>query len=257
VPRRQPGKHRAPGRHSAKARPSGPRFALPKLPALPAFAALPLERFKPTIAAVTCASVGVAGVGVTTAVVATAKDQLGKSTMLADDITIPGPLTSTTRARLADQQKAKSGSGTAAKSGTSIAFEAPQTASGSASFDRTRIERLRAQERASRDKERVFAEGTPKEIAKVLVLERGWSERQYNCLLPMWRRESNWNPLAENKSSGAYGIAQALPGRKMARFGDDWRTNPVTQIKWGLWYIENRYDTPCGAWSFWQRNHWY
>lgn len=257
MPSRQPGRHRAPGRHSAKARParpSGPRFALPRLP---------FKGLKPTLAAVTCASVGVAGVGVTAAVVATAKNQLANGdNLLADEIKVPGPLTSATRVRLAEQQKPKpdqsrtSGT-TAAKAGTAVTFEAPQVASGVASFDRTMVERRRAIERASRDKERVFAEGTPKEIAKVLVLERGWSERQYDCLVPMWRRESNWNPLAENKSSGAYGIAQALPGRKMAKFGDDWRTNPVTQIKWGLWYVENRYGTPCGAWSFWQRNHWY
>ncbi|MBM7791033.1 aggregation-promoting factor C-terminal-like domain-containing protein [Tenggerimyces flavus] len=232
----------------------GPRFALPKLPSLD----LGRKGLKPTLAAVTCASVGVAGVGVTAAVVATAKGQLAQdNTLLADQIKVPGPLTSATRARLADQKKQDDKSTTAAKASTAVTFEEPQAASGVASFDRTRIERQRAIDRASRDKERVFAEGTPKEIAKVLVIERGWSERQYNCLVPMWRRESNWNHLAENKSSGAYGIAQALPGRKMAKFGDDWRTNPVTQIKWGLWYIENRYGTPCGAWSFWQRNHWY
>jgi hypothetical protein len=249
VPRRQPGKHRAPGRHKAKARARTPRFALPSLPALP------LKGLRPTVAAVTCASVGVAGVGVTAALVATAKGELGKNLRLADDLTLPGPLTSATRARLA--QNASSGPDTKAKAGTAVAFEAPQSASGVASLDRTMIERRRAAERASRDKERILDEGTPKEIAKVLVLERGWSERQYECLLPLWKRESGWNPDAHNSSSGAHGIPQALPGSKMARFGDDWRTNPETQIRWGLWYVENRYGTPCGAWSFWQRNHWY
>jgi hypothetical protein len=57
--------------------------------------------------------------------------------------------------------------------------------------------------------------------------------------------------------SGAYGIPQALPGDKMAVYGDDWQTNPTTQIKWGLNYIAGRYSTPCGAWSFWQSNGWY
>lgn len=262
MPRRQPGKHRAPGRHKAKARPSAPRFELPKLPrlpALPAFAALPLKGFKPTLAAVTCASVGVAGVGVTSAVVATHKSELDKNTLLADDLAVPGPLTATTKARLAEQQrnKPKPHGTTAAKAGTVVAFEPPESATGVASFDRTMIERRRAAERASRDRERVLEEGTPKQIAKLLVQERGWSERQYDCLVPLWKRESGWNPRAHNSSSGAHGIPQALPGSKMARFGDDWRTNPVTQIRWGLWYIENRYGTPCGAWSFWRRNHWY
>ena len=64
---------------------------------------------------------------------------------------------------------------------------------------------------------------------------------------------------AENSSSGAYGIPQSLPARKMATFGADYRTNPITQIKWGLWYIEQSYGTPCGAWEFWNNRypHWY
>ena len=58
-------------------------------------------------------------------------------------------------------------------------------------------------------------------------------------------------------SSGAYGIPQALPGSKMASAGSDWRTNPKTQIKWGLGYISGRYGDPCGAWSHFLRKNWY
>jgi hypothetical protein len=90
-----------------------------------------------------------------------------------------------------------------------------------------------------------------------LLLEWGFALDQMSCLDNLWTRESNWNHLAENPSSGAYGIPQSLPGDKMAEYGDDWRTNPVTQIKWGLSYIENRYGTPCSAWSFFQANNWY
>jgi hypothetical protein len=90
-----------------------------------------------------------------------------------------------------------------------------------------------------------------------LLLDAGFSLDQMSCLDNLWTRESGWNELAENPSSGAYGIPQALPGDKMATYGDDWRTNPVTQIRWGLNYIENRYGTPCGAWSFFQNNNWY
>jgi hypothetical protein len=90
-----------------------------------------------------------------------------------------------------------------------------------------------------------------------LLLEWGFSLDQMGCLDNLWTRESGWNHLAQNPSSGAYGIPQALPGDKMASYGDDWQTNPVTQIKWGLSYIENRYGTPCGAWSFFQNNNWY
>lgn len=90
-----------------------------------------------------------------------------------------------------------------------------------------------------------------------LLLDAGHGLAEMPCLDRLWTRESGWNPKAENKSSGAYGIPQALPGSKMAAYGDDWRTNPVPQIKWGLNYIKNRYTTPCGAWSHFQSTGWY
>ena len=77
------------------------------------------------------------------------------------------------------------------------------------------------------------------------------------CLDKMWTRESNWRTTAENPSSHSYGIPQALPASKMATFGSDYRTNPATQIKWGLDYIKNRYGSPCQAWTFWQAHNWY
>jgi hypothetical protein len=73
----------------------------------------------------------------------------------------------------------------------------------------------------------------------------------------LWTHESNWNYQSYNASSGAYGIPQAVPGSKMASAGADWKTNPVTQIEWGLSYIAGRYGSPCGAWSFWQAHKWY
>jgi hypothetical protein len=81
----------------------------------------------------------------------------------------------------------------------------------------------------------------------------GWCGAQYSCLVTMWNHESGWQTTAHNRS-GAHGVPQALPGSKM---GKGWRNNPHVQIKWGLKYIRVRYGTPCGAWSFWQRNHWY
>jgi hypothetical protein len=78
----------------------------------------------------------------------------------------------------------------------------------------------------------------------------------YDCINAVWTRESNWNPFAGNPS-GAYGIPQAFPGSKMATFGSNWRTSPLTQVKWGLWYVTNRYGSACGAWAFWQANGWY
>ncbi|MGW7482908.1 aggregation-promoting factor C-terminal-like domain-containing protein [Nonomuraea muscovyensis] len=96
-----------------------------------------------------------------------------------------------------------------------------------------------------------------KALAKDMVAKRGWTRAQYRCLVKLWHRESGWNHRAANGSSGAYGIPQALPGSKMATKGRDWRTNPRTQIAWGLGYIKQRYRTPCGAWAHFRSRHWY
>ncbi|MEU5208179.1 transglycosylase SLT domain-containing protein [Streptomyces sp. NPDC020742] len=80
---------------------------------------------------------------------------------------------------------------------------------------------------------------------------------QFQCFSNIVDHESGWNYQATNASSGAYGLVQALPGSKMASAGSDWQTNPATQIKWGLNYMNDRYGSPCGAWSFWQANSWY
>jgi hypothetical protein len=89
----------------------------------------------------------------------------------------------------------------------------------------------------------------PRSIAHAMLLRQGYSEGEWTCLDALWARESSWNITASNSSSGAYGIPQALPGDKMAAFGGDWRTNPITQISWGLWYIRESYGSPCGALS--------
>ncbi len=99
--------------------------------------------------------------------------------------------------------------------------------------------------------------GSAQAIAREMVLARGWGEDQYSCLYSLWQRESNWNVYAQNRSSGAYGIPQALPGSKMATAGADWQTNPATQISWGLGYIAGRYGTPCGAWGHSESVGWY
>nr|WP_157537094.1 hypothetical protein [Nocardioides sp. Root190] len=73
----------------------------------------------------------------------------------------------------------------------------------------------------------------------------------------MWHRESGWNHLADNPTSSAYGIPQSLPGSKMAVVGSDWRTNPETQIRWGLAYIAARYGNAQKAWEHSERVGWY
>lgn len=97
----------------------------------------------------------------------------------------------------------------------------------------------------------------PRTVARALLAEFGFGEDQFGCLDSLWERESHWNIYADNPSSSAYGIPQALPGSKMSSAGADWATNPVTQIRWGLGYIEDRYGSPCGAWGHSQSHGWY
>ncbi|MFI5932865.1 lytic transglycosylase domain-containing protein [Actinoplanes sp. NPDC051494] len=90
-----------------------------------------------------------------------------------------------------------------------------------------------------------------------LTLSAGFGLSEFSCLNKLWKKESGWNEKAVNTGSGAYGIPQALPGSKMASVASDWKTNAATQIKWGIGYIEGRYNTPCGAWSHSQSVGWY
>jgi hypothetical protein len=99
--------------------------------------------------------------------------------------------------------------------------------------------------------------GTAKAYAYDYVSKLGWNQAQYSCLVSLWTRESQWDVTAYNKSSGAYGIPQALPGIKMASVGSDWQTNPQTQIRWGVNYIEKRYGTACGALAHSDEIGWY
>jgi hypothetical protein len=110
-------------------------------------------------------------------------------------------------------------------------------------------------ERASRSR-RLAPTGSPHGLAVAMLADRGWSD-EWDCLNRLWHRESRWDVGATNASSGAYGIPQALPASKMASAGDDWRTNPVTQIRWGLGYIAERYGSPCPAWRHSLANNWY
>ena len=84
-----------------------------------------------------------------------------------------------------------------------------------------------------------------------------WSESDYQALVNLWERESNWNANAHNKSSGAHGIPQSLPASKMSSEGSDYYTNGYTQIRWGLKYIKERYGSPSAAWQHFQNKNWY
>jgi hypothetical protein len=109
--------------------------------------------------------------------------------------------------------------------------------------------------------EKVEKARTPKgakSIAQGIAKEKyGWGSYQFSCLNTLWTKESNWNYRARNPRTGAHGIPQALPATKMEIIGTDWRTNPVTQITWGLHYIDVRYETPCKALSKFKRSRYY
>ena len=97
-----------------------------------------------------------------------------------------------------------------------------------------------------------------KYVTRQLMMDQyQWGKYQFTCLNRLWTKESNWNYKAHNYKSGAHGIPQALPANKMALISSDWRTNPVTQISWGLRYIEDRYSSPCAAWSKFKRSRYY
>lgn len=128
-------------------------------------------------------------------------------------------------------------------------------------LEKERKEKAERAERASRSEVRsasAFATQGSYSVAEVQAMARQMIPGdQFQCFSNIVNHESSWNYRASNASSGAYGLVQALPGSKMASAGADWQTNPATQIKWGLNYMDSRYGSPCGAWSFWQANHWY
>jgi len=122
-------------------------------------------------------------------------------------------------------------------------------------------ERKEAEEAASRDATRdasTYAVQSSYTTAQIQAMAQSMvPSGQYQCFSNIVDHESSWNYTAVNASSGAYGLFQALPGSKMSSAGSDWQTNPATQIKWGLSYMNDRYGSPCEAWSFWQANNWY
>jgi hypothetical protein len=97
----------------------------------------------------------------------------------------------------------------------------------------------------------------PRDIARRLMPEYGLSEAEFGCLDALWISESDWDHTADNPTSTAYGIPQALTGGTHDNLPADYMTNPVSQIRWGLWYIHETYGTACSAWEFKQANNWY
>lgn len=102
-----------------------------------------------------------------------------------------------------------------------------------------------------------LADQDPRDIARQLMPEYGLDPAEFDCLDELWVSESDWDPTADNPSSTAYGIPQALTGGTHDNLPADYMTNPVAQIRWGLAYIRDSYGTACSAWEFKQAHQWY
>ena len=209
------------------------------------------------------ASGAVAAVLVGGALVAT----VGEGQARAQSLTfaVDGLAASTSTEQLAAQQEdaarvAADRSATNAQRSVVAAREAERARAAAAAALAQRKAKAQAAARAAERKRIVAnAKKDPKAAARQLMPEFGFGQGQWSCLDRLWIGESGWKWNAENPSSGAYGIPQSLPARKMATMGSDYRTNPVTQIRWGLDYIKKSYGTPCNALSQWNSRspHWY
>ena len=91
-----------------------------------------------------------------------------------------------------------------------------------------------------------------------LMRAAGISEKDWSAVDYIVGRESSWRHNVWNTGgSGAYGLCQSLPATKMASAGDDYMTNPVTQLQWCDQYAEKRYGSWSNALAFWQANRWW
>ncbi|PZE63129.1 hypothetical protein DEI83_14710 [Curtobacterium sp. MCBD17_021] len=128
-----------------------------------------------------------------------------------------------------------------------------RAAAAAAAAERAAVERAAAEAQA-----RANTPAGAKTLAASMAASRfGWGADQFQCLDSLWTKESGWDYQAVNPNGGATGIPQALPGSKMATVAADWQTNAMTQITWGLQYIDASYGTPCSAWSHSQAVNWY
>ncbi|MFF5495192.1 lytic transglycosylase domain-containing protein [Streptomyces aquilus] len=154
----------------------------------------------------------------------------------------------------ADASAKKDAEESARKAAAKSAIEKKEAAEKAAKEAKERAEAKTAASRSASS----FPVQSSYTVAQIQAMARQMvPSAQFQCFSNIVDHESSWNYRAVNASSGAYGLFQALPGSKMSSVGADWQTNPATQIKWGLNYMDSRYGSPCEAWSFWQANHWY
>ncbi len=208
-------------------------------------------------------------IGTSLSVVASADDEPSKQTVAVERQTnqvsrdyVRPPLEDdiveakrATRAGIIEQQFAAEKKRDQERAERAAAREAAEKKADAEQAERVRQQkRDRSGNRSTPPRQKTYSKpaGGIKQYAASLV-----GQGQFGCLDSLFNRESGWNPYAANPSSGAYGIPQALPGSKMASAGSDWRTNPYTQVRWGVSYIKSRYGTPCSAWAHSQSVGWY
>lgn len=104
-------------------------------------------------------------------------------------------------------------------------------------------------------REEDLSDADPRDIARALLPEFGFDSSQFGCLDSLYVSESNWRVTADNPTSSAYGIPQALT--QLHDLPAGYMTSAEVQIRWGLGYIRDTYGTPCNAWSFKAGNGWY
>jgi hypothetical protein len=159
--------------------------------------------------------------------------------------------------RSASQNISAAGPPPAGSGAAEVAAAEPRTTAARDSAQAAAAQRAQAARRAAAERAARSAARDPRSAARPMLADLGWGSGQFQCLDSLWMKESGWDPTARNSSSGAFGLAQALPGNKMASAGPDWQTNPLTQIRWGLGYIKSVYGSPCGAWAHSRATNWY
>ena len=162
------------------------------------------------------------------------------------------------RVKLAAAKQAAKRANSLGKQTKAIAAQQVKIKAELAAAAKKAAEEKAARERALRNRGYQPGVTDPREMARQILKNKyGYGSSQFDCFNNIIMRESMWRVDATNPSSGAYGIPQALPGSKMATIASDWRTNPATQIIWGIEYMKDRYGSPCAAWSFKSANGWY
>lgn len=181
----------------------------------------------------------------------------GRLAPSGDALTALTAATSADTQRLEQDRRSAAASRSASREQDRLAEIRKKAAEKKAAAERKKAEKER--KRKSSERRLRSMQDNPKPYAIDIMREYGFTDDQWGCLEQLWVGESGWRWDATNPTSGAYGIPQSLPASKMASAGADWKTNPETQIRWGIDYIKQSYGSPCGALNFWnaQSPHWY